>query len=74
MNYSKYPEKIWNFIDEQLKKLPKGMKYEDKLAKLVSDTLYRRDWAKADENYADVTLQNKILDCLRELQSDAKEF
>lgn len=74
MNYKKYTEKIWNFIDEQLKKLPKEMKYEDKLAKLVSDTLYRRDWAKADENHADVTLQNKILDCLRDLQSDAKEF
>ena len=74
MNYKKYAEKIWNFIDEQLRKLPKEMKYEDKLAKLVSDTLYRRDWAEQDENYADVTLQNKILDCLRELQSDAKEF
>lgn len=74
MNYKKYTEKIWNFIDEQLRKLPKEMKYEDKLAKLVSDTLYRRDWAEQDENYADVTLQNKILDCLRDLQSDAKEF
>ena len=74
MNYKKYTEKIWNFIDEQLKKLPKEMKYEDKLAKLVSDTLHRRDWAEQDENHADVTLQNKILDCLRDLQSDAKEF
>ena len=75
MDYDIYSEETWSFVNEQLRKPAyETLEYKDKLEGLISDSIGRIQIAKNDNNDADFAFHMDVLNCVRDLVKDSKNW